>query len=70
MDTDLRWSFSPPPQTTTSCYYASLHLESSQVLADAAHAQGQRAFVGKVRVELSSPLDYFANSSRRAASAT
>lgn len=35
-------------QTTTSCYYGSLHLDATKVLADVVHAAGQRAFVGKV----------------------
>ncbi|CAE6348527.1 unnamed protein product [Rhizoctonia solani] len=33
--------------TTTCCYYGSLHLEATQVLAKIVHDKGQRAFVGK-----------------------
>jgi cytosine/adenosine deaminase-related metal-dependent hydrolase len=33
-------------QTTTSCYYATLHLEATKVLADLAGSLGQRAFIG------------------------
>ncbi|QRW26290.1 amidohydrolase family protein [Rhizoctonia solani] len=33
--------------TTTCCYYGTLHLEATQVLAKLTHDKGQRAFVGK-----------------------
>ncbi|KAG5644224.1 hypothetical protein DXG03_008819 [Asterophora parasitica] len=32
--------------TTTCCYYGTLHLEATKVLADIVHAKGQRAFIG------------------------
>lgn len=32
--------------TTTCCYYGSLHLEATKILADIVHERGQRAFVG------------------------
>ncbi|CAL1705159.1 unnamed protein product [Somion occarium] len=32
--------------TTTCCYYGTLHLEATKVLADIVHTSGQRAFVG------------------------
>ena len=32
---------------TTACYYGSLHLEATKILADTCLEQGQRAFVGK-----------------------
>ncbi|KAH7926630.1 Metallo-dependent hydrolase [Leucogyrophana mollusca] len=33
--------------TTTCCYYGSLHLTATKVLADVVHEYGQRAFVGR-----------------------
>lgn len=33
-------------QTTTCCYYATLHLDASKVLADTVHEYGQRGFIG------------------------
>jgi len=36
-------------QTTTCCYYGTLHLEATKVLADIVHSLGQRAFVGVSR---------------------
>lgn len=44
--------------TTTCCYYASLHAASSKVLADIAHAKGQRAFIGKCNMDRNSPPTY------------
>ncbi|KXN91507.1 putative guanine deaminase [Leucoagaricus sp. SymC.cos] len=37
--------------TTTSCYYATLHLEATKVLADAVNQLGQRAFIGKCNMD-------------------
>ncbi|PVG00676.1 guanine deaminase [Serendipita vermifera] len=37
--------------TTTCCYYGSLHLEATKVLADECHKAGQRAFVGKCNMD-------------------
>ena len=34
--------------TTCACYYATMHVEPSILLAEVCHAKGQRAFVGKV----------------------
>ncbi|EIN07156.1 Metallo-dependent hydrolase [Punctularia strigosozonata HHB-11173 SS5] len=44
--------------TTTCCYYGSLHLEATKVLADVVHELGQRAFVGKCNMNNNSP-DYY-----------
>ncbi|KAF9448012.1 Metallo-dependent hydrolase [Macrolepiota fuliginosa MF-IS2] len=37
--------------TTTSCYYATLHLKATTILADATHELGQRAFIGKCNMD-------------------
>ncbi|KAF5349108.1 hypothetical protein D9756_009459 [Leucocoprinus leucothites] len=37
--------------TTTSCYYSSLHLDASKILADVANKLGQRAFIGKCNMD-------------------
>ena len=34
--------------TTCACYYATMHVQPSILLAEVCHAKGQRAFVGKV----------------------
>ena len=39
-------------------YFATLHKESSLLLGDLAHHQGQRAFIGKVSMDQNSP-DYY-----------
>ncbi|KAL1721068.1 hypothetical protein EV715DRAFT_288613 [Schizophyllum commune] len=44
--------------TTTCCYYATLHLEASKILADIVHARGQRAFIGKCNMDRNSPDHY------------
>ncbi len=44
--------------TTTACYYATLHLEASQILARTCHERGQRAFVGKCQMDRNAPADY------------
>ncbi|KAG7092692.1 hypothetical protein E1B28_009023 [Marasmius oreades] len=44
--------------TTTCCYYGSLHLGSTKVLADVVHSLGQRAFVGKCNMDRNSPSYY------------
>ncbi|KZS91146.1 guanine deaminase [Sistotremastrum niveocremeum HHB9708] len=48
--------------TTTCCYYASLHLESTKILADIAHASGQRAYIGKCNMDRESPPTYIESS--------
>ncbi|KAG8928131.1 hypothetical protein FRC02_007341 [Tulasnella sp. 418] len=37
--------------TTTCCYYGTLHLEATKILADISHKKGQRAFVGKCNMD-------------------
>lgn len=40
--------------TTTCCYYGTLHLEATQLLAKIIHERGQRAFVGKCNMDRNS----------------
>ncbi|KAK7693766.1 hypothetical protein QCA50_003338 [Cerrena zonata] len=56
--------------TTTCCYYGTLHLESTKILADIIHASGQRAFVGKCNMDRNSPDYYVEPSSAESVSAT
>ncbi|KAF8912100.1 hypothetical protein CPB84DRAFT_1671160 [Gymnopilus junonius] len=49
--------------TTTCCYYGTLHLEATKVLADIVHSFGQRAFVGKCNMNRECPSDYIELSS-------
>ncbi|KAL9936660.1 hypothetical protein V8E36_004728 [Tilletia maclaganii] len=44
--------------TTTACYYATLHLEATKILADVCTTLGQRAFVGKCQMDRHSPSEY------------
>lgn len=44
--------------TTTACYFSTIHLEGSLVLADSITEQGQRAFVGKVNMNANHPVYY------------
>ncbi|EPQ58278.1 guanine deaminase [Gloeophyllum trabeum ATCC 11539] len=44
--------------TTTCCYYGTLHVEATKVLADIIHEYGQRAFVGKCNMDRNSPDNY------------
>ncbi|PWN46549.1 hypothetical protein IE53DRAFT_391275, partial [Violaceomyces palustris] len=44
--------------TTTACYYATLHLEATKILAEICNERGQRAFVGKCQMDRNSPIDY------------
>ncbi|KAL0488444.1 guanine deaminase, partial [Acrasis kona] len=44
--------------TTTALFFATIHLESTKVLADICHTAGQRAFVGKVCMDRNSPEFY------------
>ncbi|CAG7729671.1 unnamed protein product [Allacma fusca] len=52
--------------TTTASYYASIHRESAEVLAEIAHNYGQRAFVGKVSMDCYSPDYYIEDSAEEA----
>ena len=44
--------------TTTAVYFATIHTESSLVLADTCTNLGQRAYVGKVCMDRNSPDTY------------
>ncbi|KAF8844894.1 guanine deaminase [Paxillus ammoniavirescens] len=44
--------------TTTSCYYGSLHLEATKLLASIVQQKGQRAFVGKCNMNWHCPPYY------------
>ncbi|KAF6763773.1 guanine deaminase [Ephemerocybe angulata] len=56
--------------TTTCCYYATLHLDASKVLADTVHAQGQRGFIGKCNMNHDCPSYYSEPSPEESISAT
>ncbi|GLV44701.1 Dihydropterin deaminase [Carabus blaptoides fortunei] len=43
--------------TTTACYFATIHLDSSLALCEAAIQAGQRAFVGKVNMNVLCPAE-------------
>lgn len=55
--------------TTTCCYYGTLHLEATQILAKIVHAHGQRAFVGKCNMNRESE-DYVEPSTAASLDAT
>ncbi|GMH89885.1 hypothetical protein TL16_g11595 [Triparma laevis f. inornata] len=44
--------------TTTACYLATIHLNSSLILADQCEKFNQRALIGKVNMDQNSPPDY------------
>lgn len=44
--------------TTTACYYATVHVEATNLLSDICLAKGQRAFVGRVCMDRMSPTYY------------
>lgn len=44
--------------TTTASYYATIHTEATNMLADLCLRLGQRAFIGKVCMNQNSPQDY------------
>ncbi|EIW68517.1 hypothetical protein TREMEDRAFT_21899, partial [Tremella mesenterica DSM 1558] len=44
--------------TTTSCYYATIHVEASVLLARICERRGQRAFIGKCNMDRNSPPTY------------
>ncbi|CAK3815027.1 guanine deaminase [Lecanosticta acicola] len=48
--------------TTTACYYATIHVPATNLLADICHSRGQRAFVGRVCMDHLSP-DYYRDES-------
>ncbi|KAF4603768.1 hypothetical protein EYR40_000940 [Pleurotus pulmonarius] len=51
--------------TTTCCYYGTLHVEATKILAEIIHAKGQRAYVGKCNMDRNSP-DYYVEPSPEA----
>ncbi|CAD6585029.1 MAG: hypothetical protein CYPHOPRED_002953 [Cyphobasidiales sp. Tagirdzhanova-0007] len=44
--------------TTTCCWYGTLHVEASKILASILHRRGQRCFVGKCNMDRHSRVDY------------
>ncbi|KAF8969631.1 hypothetical protein BDZ97DRAFT_1902411 [Flammula alnicola] len=56
--------------TTTCCYYGTIHLEATKVLAEIVHAFGQRAFVGKCNMNHDSPSYYIEPSADASIQAT
>nr|POF13278.1 putative guanine deaminase [Quercus suber] len=48
--------------TTTACYYATIHVPATNLLADTCQKRGQRAFVGRVCMDRMSP-DYYQDES-------
>lgn len=48
--------------TTTACYYATIHVPATNLLADICQSRGQRAFVGRVCMDRMSP-DYYRDES-------
>ncbi|KAK3672977.1 hypothetical protein LTR78_007087 [Recurvomyces mirabilis] len=48
--------------TTTACYYATVHVAATNLLADICQSRGQRAFVGRVCMDRLSP-DYYQDES-------
>ncbi|EFP85813.2 uncharacterized protein PGTG_11142 [Puccinia graminis f. sp. tritici CRL 75-36-700-3] len=45
--------------TTTSCYYSSIHLGASKILAKVCHQTGQREFVGKCNMDRNDLVDQY-----------
>merc|ERR1711939_841882 len=56
--------------TTTACYYATVHVPATNLLADICQSRGQRAFVGRVCMDRLSPKWYRDESVETAVSAT
>ncbi|THW96915.1 guanine deaminase [Aureobasidium pullulans] len=52
--------------TTTACYYATVHVEATNLLSDICLSKGQRAFVGRVCMDQLSP-DYYRDESTETA---
>ncbi|XP_063704173.1 guanine deaminase [Culicoides brevitarsis] len=44
--------------TTTACYFATIHKEASEALVEECISQGQRAFIGKVNMNMNAPDFY------------
>jgi len=47
--------------TTSACWFATIHTDAALLLAEIAHAAGQRAFVGKVNMDRNCP-DFYVES--------
>ncbi|KAI7009657.1 WD domain-containing protein [Hortaea werneckii] len=56
--------------TTTACYYATVHVPATNLLADICQSRGQRAFVGRVCMDRLSPEWYRDENVETAVSAT
>ncbi|KAF7294810.1 hypothetical protein MIND_01018700 [Mycena indigotica] len=56
--------------TTTCCYFGTIHLEGTKVLANIVHSLGQRAFVGKCNMDSNSPDHYIEPTVEASISAT
>ncbi|KAJ7775024.1 hypothetical protein B0H16DRAFT_83154 [Mycena metata] len=56
--------------TTTCCYFATIHLEATKILAEIVNQCGQRAFVGKCNMNQNSPEHYIEPSPEASISAT
>lgn len=52
--------------TTTACYYATVHVDATNLLSDICFSKGQRAFVGRVCMDQLSP-DYYRDESAESA---
>lgn len=55
--------------TTTACYFATTHLDSTLSLAKIVYKLGQRAYVGKVNMDRNSP-EYYTESTEESIEAT
>ncbi|KAJ7271938.1 hypothetical protein B0H12DRAFT_1044019 [Mycena haematopus] len=56
--------------TTTCCYFGTIHLEATKILAEIVNDYGQRAFVGKCNMDQNSPAHYIEPSAFESVSAT
>ena len=56
--------------TTTACYYGTIHVEATKILADIITAFGQRAFIGKVNMDTNSPDFYIERNAQESLNAT
>lgn len=55
--------------TTTVLYFATIHLEASQILAQLCDSLGQRGYVGKLNIDQLSP-DYYLETTSQSLSTT
>ncbi|CAE6444620.1 unnamed protein product [Rhizoctonia solani] len=49
--------------TTTCCYFGSIHLEATKILAKIVHDKGQRAFVGKCNMDTNEVVPWYKDES-------